>query len=124
MRRFIYSLFAVLLISGPVAWAQSQAQEPLKSDQSNQADQQPQSETERLRTEVEKLKKTLSAMEERLAAQEKKQPPQTDQPDTQATVKELDRRVTRTERDNALQRVRIGGDYRFEAHSIRGTIPA
>jgi len=124
MHRFIYCLFAVLLISGPTAWAQSQAPESSKSDQSMQAVQQPQSEAERLRTEVEELKKMLSAMEERLAAQEKKQQPQADHSDTQATVKELDRRVTRTERDNALQRVRIGGDYRFEAHSIRGTIPA
>ncbi len=124
MHRLIYCLFAVLLISGPTAWAQSQAPESSKSDQPMQAVQQPQSETERLRTEVEQLKKVLSAMEERLAAQEKKQLPQTDQPGTQAAVKELDRRVTRTERDNALQRVHIGGDYRFEAHSIRGTIPA
>src|SRR6266496_3755099 len=124
MRRFIYSFFAVLLISGPVAWAQSQAPEPSKLGQSNQAVQQPQSETEQLRTEVEQLKKTLTAMEERLAAQEKKQSDQAEQPDTQAKVKELDQRVTRTERDTALQRVRIGGDYRFEAHSIRGTLPA
>ena len=39
-------------------------------------------------------------------------------------VKELDKRVSATEREQALDRLRITGDYRFEAHSIAGKVPA
>lgn len=85
-----------------------------------------------LRTEIDELKKMVKALEEKLAAQESKQTEQakTAEPETQvkdetaAQIKELDRRVTKTERDTALQRIRFGGDYRFEAHSIRANMPA
>jgi hypothetical protein len=123
MRKFIYSLFAVLLLSGPMAWTQSQAQETKTPGQSNQTAPKTEPNTQQLRTEVEQLKQMLTAMEERLAAQEKKQQEQTAQ-ETQDKVKDLDKRVTKTERDSALSRIRWGGDYRFEAHSIKGTIPA
>lgn len=121
MHKLIYSLFVILLFSAPLAWAQSTSQDT--SGQSNQTAQKPQTETEQLRNEVEQMRKMLSAMEERLAAQEKKQQEQTSQ-DTQAKVKDLDQRVTKQERDSALSKVRFGGDYRFEAHSIKGTVPA
>lgn len=121
MYKLIYSLFAVLLFSAPVAWAQTPSQDT--TGQPNQSTQKPQTETEQLRDEVEQMRKMLAAMEERLAAQEKKQEEQSTQ-DTQAKVKELDQRVTKTERDSALSKVRFGGDYRFEAHSIKGTVPA
>lgn len=120
MHKLIYSLFAVLVLSAPVTLAQ--APSPGQPDQPNTA-QKPQTETEQLRAEVEQMRKMLAAMEERLAAQEKKQQEQTAE-ETQAKVKELDRRVTKTERDSALSKVRFGGDYRFEAHSIKGTVPA
>lgn len=121
MHKLIYSLFVILLFSAPMAWAQSTSQDT--SGQSNQTTQKPQTETEQLRNEVEQMRKMLTAMEERLAAQEKKQQEQTSQ-DTQAKVKDLDQRVTKQERDSALSKVRFGGDYRFEAHSIKGTVPA
>lgn len=38
-------------------------------------------------------------------------------------IKELEKRVQKTERQNALDRVRFSGDFRFEAHSIDATIP-
>ncbi len=122
MHKLIYSLFVILLFSAPVAWAQSTP--PDTTGQSNQSVQKPQTETEQLRAEVEQMRKMLTAMEERLAAQEKKQQEQPAAADTQAKVKELDQRVTKQERDSALSKVRFGGDYRFEAHSIKGTVPA
>lgn len=89
-----------------------------------------QSEQEAIKNEIEKLKQLVKSLEDRLAAQEnKKQETATvvqaeNQKQTDEKIKELDRRVTKNERDSALQKVRIGGDYRFEAHSIRSTIPA
>lgn len=85
-----------------------------------------------LRTEIDELKKMVKALEEKLAAQETKQAEQAKaaeptaeaKDETVAQIKELDRRVTKTERDTALQRIRFGGDYRFEAHSIRANVPA
>ncbi len=87
------------------------------------------------------MKKAVAAMEERLAAQEKatqekaaqerkdeaKQQPATEQQRTAelaATVKELDHRVSQTERRGAMDRINFTGDYRFEAHSIWGSVPA
>jgi hypothetical protein len=110
MRAIIYTLLAILLVSGQVVWAQDSAQK---------------SETEELRGQIEQMKKTIAVLEERLSAQEKKE--RSEEPDQQkatANLKELERRVTRTERDSALHRIRFSGDYRFEAHSINGTIPA
>src|SRR5512139_1065620 len=85
-----------------------------------------------LRAEIDELKKMVKALEEKFAAQETKQAEQAKvaeptteaKEETTAQIKELDRRVTKTERDTALQRIRFGGDYRFEAHSIRANVPA
>ncbi len=83
-----------------------------------------------LRNELDQLKKMVKVLEERLAAQEAKQTTPAaattseTKTETETQLKELDRRVTKTERDTALQRIRFGGDYRFEAHSIRANIPA
>ncbi|MBI3281504.1 MAG: DUF3373 family protein [Acidobacteria bacterium] len=85
-----------------------------------------------LRQEIERLKQTVAALEQRLAAQEKKAQVATAQPaerqstesEMKVSLKQLDRRLTRAERDNALHRVHLGGDYRFEAHSILGDVPA
>src|SRR5262249_847131 len=41
-----------------------------------------------------------------------------------AQLKELDQRVSATEREQSLDRVNITGDYRFEAHTIGAKIPA
>lgn len=87
------------------------------------------------------MKKAVAAMEERLAAQEKatqekatqekkdevKQQPATEQQTTAelaATVKDLDHRISQTERRGAMDRINFTGDYRFEAHSIWGGVPA
>lgn len=77
------------------------------------------------------MKKSVAALEERLAAQEKKeevkQQATGDQANTSelvATVKDLDHRISQTERRGALDRVNLSGDYRFEAHSIWGNVPA
>lgn len=89
-------------------------------------------ETTRLRQEVDQLKKTLADLEKRLDAQEKK--PEVPAPapaaapeqkgELEAQVKDLDQRMEKQERNAALNRVRFTGDFRFEAHSIKGEIPA
>lgn len=83
-----------------------------------------------VRKELDQLKQMVKVLEDRLAAQEARQnqKPETQtaevKDETAAQLKDLDRRVMKTERDTQLQRIRFGGDYRFEAHSIRATIPA
>jgi hypothetical protein len=104
----------------PVGWAQTPQPTPPASRNA---------EDEAIRNEIEKLKQMVKTLEERLAAQENKKPETTvaasqDQKATAEKVEELDRRVTKTERDTSLQRVRVSGDYRFEAHTIRATLPA
>ena len=81
-----------------------------------------------LKQELEKLKKEVAALEERLKAQEKQIEAQSGPPapaqELVTSVKELDQRVSETERSQALDRLRFTGDYRFEAHSIVGAVPA
>jgi hypothetical protein len=91
---------------------------------------------EALRQEIEKLKQALQKLEQRLETQEKASQPATAAApatanaalpapsDVAAQLKELDNRVSQTERTQAIDRVRFTGDYRFEAHTIRGTVPA
>ena len=127
MRRITGILFALVLVSGQAVFAQEPGRivpniiPPPPPPEPAVEVQAPRTEAEQLRAEIELLKKTLSAMEERLAAQEKKAAAQAE---TATAVKDLDRRVMKTERDNALDRVRLTGDYRFEAHSIQGDVPA
>lgn len=82
------------------------------------------------------MKKAVAALEQRLTTQEKavqekkeeaKQAPPSDQSTTAelaTEVKELDHRLNQTERRGALDRINFTGDYRFEAHSIWGNVPA
>jgi hypothetical protein len=94
-----------------------------------------------IRDEIEKLKAQVKALDSRLAAEEQKDKEDattktTEEQDatieqisakqkqTEDNLKKLNRRVMKTERDTALQRVRFSGDYRFEAHSIKATQPA
>ena len=129
MRTVLQALLALVVVSGQVVFAQ----EPAKT--ASEPAPQSTSEAEQLRAEIDLMKKTIAALEERLAAQEKKQQAEpAAQPDAATPpeavaevanqVKQLDRRVALTERHAAIDRVRIGGDYRFEAHTIRGEIPA
>src|SRR5215470_8116427 len=125
MRKTIMTLFALILFSSAAALAQDQPT-PAEPKEDTRTSAEPSD----LKAQIEQLKKAVAALEERLAAQEKKQQGQQgqqgqqDQQKTKSDIPDLDRRVTRTERDAALHRVRIGGDYRFEAHSIVGTVPA
>ena len=88
--------------------------------------------TAQLRQEVEQLKKTIATLEQRLSAQEKsaqqarrrrRKKDTVSVPELQANVKDLDERVRETERKSYLDRLNWSGDYRFEAHTIRGSIP-
>ncbi len=94
---------------------------------------------EKLRQELEQLKRAVSLLEERLAAQEKEKAAQAEaaaaaakpaeakkeeKPDLAQEIKDLDDRVSKTEREQAMDRVHFTGDYRFEVHNIRGTVPA
>src|SRR5260370_25912721 len=79
--------------------------------------------TEPLQQELEKLKKEVAALEARLKAQEQQSQLQKHQPaappsEVAASLKELDQRVSDTERGQALDRLHFSGDYRFEAHNI------
>lgn len=116
MRNTLSLLLAFVLVVPLSAWSQ---QATTTSD-----------ETTRLRQEVDQLKKTLADLEKRLDAQEKKPDAQAPAPapaeapkELEAQVKDLDQRVSKQERDAAVNRVRWGGDFRFEAHSITGEIP-
>lgn len=98
------------------------------------------SETIELRQEVEQLKKTVALLEERLAAQERAAKttqeqqevtaPKAEKKDSEsvtaleAKVKDLDQRINQTERKAGLDRLAWSGDFRVEAHSIFGTVPA
>jgi hypothetical protein len=132
MPKIVYGLLLGILFQpfGPGARAQSAvAPPPVASAATGAA---PADSTEQMRQEIETLKKALATVEQRLAAQEKQnqaqQAPAKEKPtaveDLKADVKELDQRVSSTERQQSLDRLRITGDYRFEAHSIFGKVPA
>jgi len=113
MRKFLIISFVLL---GAGLWAQS----PPPTDDTTQ-----------LKQEVEQLKKTLATLEQRLSAQEKaaqqaaaEKKDTTSVPELQADVKDINERVRDTERKSYLDRLNWSGDYRFEAHTIRGNIPA
>lgn len=131
MNKFIFGFIALVLLLTLAASAQNSPagtgnqQTPGVSDENTQ-----------LRQELEQMKKAVATLEERLTAQEKaaqakkdeaKQGPAADQASTTelaAQVKDLDHRVTQTERRGSMDRINFTGDYRFEAHSIWGNVPA
>jgi hypothetical protein len=85
--------------------------------------------TETLQQELEKLKKEVAALEERLKAEEQQSQSQKQQAapapsEVTTSLKELDQRVSETERGQALDRLHFSGDYRFEGHSIIGRVPS
>lgn len=131
MLRFTTStlLTFVLLIPSPaLSAAEQQAGKPAAD--SGQAA----SATDQMKNELQRLRDAIAALEQRLAAQEKTSPAKAEtaagagaapasavEPEE---VKELDRRVSVLEREQATDRVKITGDFRFEAHSIRAEVPA
>ena len=121
MRKLLLAALMFLLTSG--LWAQS-APAPPADDNAAQ-----------LRQEIDQLKKTVNALEQRLETQEKAAQPATAQPaekkeeavsnaDLQTSVRDLNDRVLETERKGLRDRLEWGGDYRFEAHTIRGNVPS
>jgi uncharacterized protein DUF3373 len=119
MRKLLASAVFLILLAVPAAWAQETAPANDPSD---------------LRQEVNNLKKTIAALEARIAAQEQQKTaaskPQASvegtvsAADLKDQVKDLDERVNNTEKRSALDRLNWSGDYRFEAHTIRGNVPA
>ncbi len=126
MRKLLLTIPVLLLISG--LWAQTT---PPATDDAAQMHQ-----------EIDQLKKTINSLEQRLDAQEtaakaaSTQSPSTQsattQPatgkdqavsDLQTSVRDLNERQNQTERKTLRDRLEWGGDYRYEFHVIRGSIP-
>ncbi|MBI4904956.1 MAG: DUF3373 family protein [Acidobacteria bacterium] len=123
MRQIITNIFilSLCLLTQTAAVAQSgPSAEATPDPNASQAD------AATMRQEIDALKKALATLEQRLATQEK-QPaevkPQSLTSEIKSDVKELEQRVSLTEREQALDRVRFTGDYRFEAHTIAGKVP-
>jgi Protein of unknown function (DUF3373) len=119
MRKLLLAVLMFLLTAG--LWAQSP---PPATDDAAQ-----------LRQEVDQLKKTINALEQRLEVQEKAAQQKPAEPagakeeappvaELQTSVRDLNDRVLETERRSLKDRLEWGGDYRFEAHTIRGNVPA
>ena len=126
MRKLLLAIPTFLLASG--LWAQTA---PPATDDAAQMHQ-----------EIDQLKKTINSLEQRLDAQESaakaaaaKTPATPSAPtqpaqvkdeaisDLQTSVRDLNERVNATERKSLRDRLEWSGDYRFEVHAIRGTIP-
>ena len=87
--------------------------------------------------EIERLKKSIADLEKRLAAQEsaaqpakaasgteKAKSPDASSTEIKARIDDLEKRVASAELQQAQDRVKFTGDFRFEAHSIWGNVPA
>ena len=120
MRKLLVAVSALLLTAG--LWAQTA---PPATDDAAQ-----------LRQEIDQLKKTINSLEQRLDAQEQAtKTPASQAPaasavpaneavtDLQTSVRDLNDRVNQGERRSLRDRLDWAGDYRFEAHTIRGTVP-
>jgi uncharacterized protein DUF3373 len=137
MMKFLGVTLCLLLVAS-AAWPQAPAAPtppPAQAAASAAVD-----DSAAMRQEIQQLKQTLANLEKRLEAQEKvqqqqqaQQQQQQDQQqqqtessnkDLQAKFDELDSRVSKGEVRNALDRLNFSGDYRFEAHTIVGHVPA
>lgn len=120
------ALTICLLLVAAAAWAQAPAAETPAKNQPATASAK--DDAAAVRQEIEQLKKTLAELEKRLEAQEKQQQQQQQvaapAKELQEKVEELDSRVSKAEVKNALDRLNFSGDYRFEAHTIFGHVPA
>ncbi len=113
----VFSLIALILLALPAFGAEN----PYGVATPGGATASPAAEpADSLKQELEQLKKAVAALEARLAAQDKQTVPVSE---LTGQVKEIDQRVSKTERDQSLDRLRFSGDYRFEAHSIKGDVP-
>jgi hypothetical protein len=87
-----------------------------------------------MQQEIDQLKKTLADLEKRLAAQETAAQPAKESAaaktegasseEVNARMDDLEKRVAASEVYQAQDRVKVTGDYRFEAHTIWGDVPA
>jgi hypothetical protein len=130
MRTFFLSFVALLLLLSAASAQNVPAATPTQPSTAAG------DENAQLRQELEQMQKAVAALEQRLTAQEKaaqektegaKQALAGDQSTTAelaTEVKDLDHRLNLTERRGALDRINFTGDYRFEAHSIWGNVPA
>jgi hypothetical protein len=130
MRRLMLIIIALFPLTGPGLWAQDPGQ--TNSTAATRASAPSEQDTAQLREQIEHMKQTIASMEKRLEAQEKAQASAPEQKkedasattELQAEVKDLDERVSTAERKGLLDRLAWSGDYRFEAHTITGNIPA
>jgi hypothetical protein len=130
MRRLMLIIITLFPLAGPGLGAQDPGQ--TNSSTATQAAAPSEQDTAQLREQIEQMKQTIASMENRLEAQEKAQAAAPEQKneeasataDLQAEVKDLDERVSTAERKGLLDRLAWSGDYRFEAHTITGNIPA
>lgn len=119
MRKIISGFIAFLLLAGLVCWAETAPNAAPPDPSAAQKDDPAQ-----LRQEIDQLKKSLGALELRLAAQEKQTQSSSKTDENTVAVTDLEKRVSEGEKEQALDRVKFTGDYRFEAHSIWGNVPA
>jgi hypothetical protein len=121
-------LIVLLLLALPPLWGQTPAPAPPASPPAPD-------EASKLQQQVDELKKMVVELQRRLTAQEQnsQKPPATDQEqskdtvsvtDLQTEVKDSTERLNAVERKTNSDRLQWGGDYRFQAHTIRGTVPA
>ena len=79
-------------------------------------------------SQIDGLKSQVSALEQRLAAAEaaeaKAKAAAADVATVQDDVDDMDKRLTKAERHSVVDAIEWGGDFRFEAHSIQGDVPA
>lgn len=124
MRKLVIAVLASLLTAG--LWGQTSP--PAADD------------TAQLRQEIDQLKKTVSALEQRLDAKQNPVSPVVPESSTvapqpsspkdeavselQTSTRDLNERVNQVERKTLRDRLQWGGDYRYEMHTIRGSIPA
>ena len=133
MRRLFIIAIALFPLAGLGLWAQDSGQPTQPVNAGAPAAAAPSQDAAQLRQQIEELKQTVAAMEKRLEAQEKAQSAaqeqvKNDEPtpmaELQADVKDLNERVSGAERKGLLDRLAWTGDYRFEAHTITGDVPA
>ncbi len=118
-----FILTLCLLLTGVTAWAQSPAAETPAANATPTTFAV--DDAAAVRQEIDQLKLTIAALEKRLEAQEKqKQVQAASATETESRFDELDNRISKAEVKNALDRLNFSGDYRFEAHSIFGHVPA
>ena len=79
-------------------------------------------------SQIDGLKSQVTALEQRLAAAEaaeaKAKAAAADVATVQDDVDDMDKRLTKAERHSVVDAIEWGGDFRFEAHSIQGDVPA